>query len=93
MDTLGLLLAVVVTAARVQDRGRCQVVAGALPGGCKAEKVWVDGGYWALWWTGSRRGSNSAWRWCCAQEESRKFVLLPGAGWWNTFGWLNHSRR
>jgi len=71
VDTLGLLLAVVVTAARVLLLAR-------LPGGCKKlRKVWVDGGYAGALvdWVAAR------FQFCLAvvprPKESRKFVLLP----------------
>lgn len=95
VDTLGLLLAVVVTSASVQDRDGARLLLGNLPGGCKKlRKVWVDGGYagrlvdWVAEW----------FKFCLAvvlrPEETRRFVLLPRC--WvveRTFGWLNHSRR
>ncbi len=46
VDTLGLLLTAVVTAASVQDRDGARLLLRHLPGGCqKLRKVWVDGGY------------------------------------------------
>lgn len=46
VDTLGLLLAVVVTAASVQDRDGARLMLSHWPGGCKKlRKIWVDGGY------------------------------------------------
>jgi len=43
VDTLGLLLAVVVTAARVQDRDGARLLLARLPGGCKKlRKVWGE---------------------------------------------------
>ena len=95
VDTLGLLLAVVVTVASVQDRDGARLLLGNLPGGCKKlRKVWVDGGYGGrlVEWVAER------FKFCLAvvlrPKESRKFVLLPRR--WvveRTFGWLNHSRR
>ena len=95
VDTLGLLLAVVVTAARVQDRDGARLLLARLPGGCKKlRKVWVDGGYTGTLvdWVAAR------FKFCLAvvlrPKESRTFVLLPRR--WvveRTFGWLNHSRR
>lgn len=95
VDTLGLLLAVVVTAASLQDRDGARLLLGRLPGHCKKlRKIWVDGGY---------SGQLVAWaaerfKFCLAvvlrPKECKKFVLLPRR--WvveRTFGWLNHSRR
>ena len=46
MDTLGLGLAIVVTAASAQDRDGAKLVFQALPGSCKKlRRIWVDGGY------------------------------------------------
>jgi hypothetical protein len=46
MDTLGWLLAIVVTAASVQDRDGARWLLSHLPSGCKKlRKIWVDGGY------------------------------------------------
>jgi putative transposase len=95
VDTLGLLLAVVVTVASVQDRDGARLLLRQLPGCCKKlRKIWVDGGY-----------SGHLVNWVAAQfkfclavvlrpKETRKFVLLPHR--WvveRTFSWLNHSRR
>ena len=82
VNTLGLLLAVIVTAARVRDRDGARLLLAHLPGGCKKlGKVWVDGGH---------AGVLVAW-----VAERFKFCLLvvlpprragsscchPGAGW------------
>jgi hypothetical protein len=46
VDTLGPLLAVVVTTASVQDRDGARLLLGRPPGGCtKLREIWVDGGY------------------------------------------------
>ena len=95
VDTLGLLLAVVVTEACVQDRDGARLLLRNLPGSCKKlRKIWVDGGY---------SGKLVAWVaerfWFCLAvvlrpKETRQFVLLPRR--WvveRTFAWLNHSRR
>lgn len=95
VDTLGLLLAVVVTAASVQDRDGAQLLFARLGGACKKLRlIWVDGGY---------RGQLVEWvaqhfrfvlRVVLRPEESRGFVLLPRR--WiveRTLAWLNQSRR
>lgn len=95
VDTLGLLLTVVVTAACVQDRDGARSLLAHWPGGCKKlRKMGVDGGY-----AGTRvDGVAARFKFCLAvvlrPKESRAFVLLPRR--WvveRTFGWLNHSRR
>jgi putative transposase len=46
VDTLGLLLAVVVTAASVSDPAGARLLFQRLGGGCKKlRRIWVDGGY------------------------------------------------
>lgn len=95
VDTLGLLLAVVVTAASVQDRAGARLLLRNRPGSCKKlRKVWVDGGYAGrlVDWVAER------FQFCLAvvlrPKETKPFVLLPRR--WvveRTFGWLNHSRR
>ena len=95
VDTLGLLLTVVVTAAGVQDRDGARLLLQHLPGGCKKlRKIWVDGGYSGrlVEWVAER------FKFCLTvvlrPKETKKFVLLPRR--WvveRTFGWLNHSRR
>jgi putative transposase len=95
VDTLGLLMAVVVTVASVQDRDGARLLLKHLPGGCKKlRKIWVDGGY---------SGRLVEWvtehfKFCLAvvlrPKQTKKFVLLPRR--WvveRTFAWLNHSRR
>jgi putative transposase len=95
VDTLGLLLAVVVTAARVQDRDGARLLLARLPGGCKKlRKVWVDGGYAGTLLDGVAARFTFRLAVMLRPKESRQFVLLPRR--WvveRTFGWLNHSRR
>jgi putative transposase len=46
VDTLGLILVVVVTAASVQERDGAKLIFKAFTGGCKKlRRIWVDGGY------------------------------------------------
>lgn len=95
VDMLGLLLAVVVTAASVQDRDGARLLLRNRPGSCKKlRKVWVDGGYAGrlVDWVAER------FKFCLAvvlrPKQTKQFVLLPRR--WvveRTFGWLNHSRR
>jgi putative transposase len=99
VDTLGLLLAVVVTAASLQDRDGARRLLARMNGARKKlRKIWVDGGY---------RGQLLDWvaahRRCHLQPVLRPdghkgFTLLPHR-WvvaprgYPTFAWLNHHRR
>jgi len=95
VDTLGLVLAMVVTAATVQDPDGARWLLGHLPGSCKKlRKIWLDGGYAGrlVDWVAER------FAFCLAvvlrPKEHKGFVLLPRR--WvveRTFGWLNHFRR
>ena len=94
VDTLGLLLAVVVTAASTQDRdGACSLLR-RLPGGCKkVRRVWVDGSYRGqlLDWVAAR------FRFVLQpvlRTAEQAFVVLPRR--WvveRTFAWLGYNRR
>jgi putative transposase len=95
VDTLGLLLVVVVTAASVQDRDGARLLFPRLGGACKKlRKIWVDGGY---------RGSLLTWviehfrfvlQLVQRSPEQRGFAVLPRR--WvveRTFSWLTLCRR
>lgn len=95
VDTLGLLIAVVVTVASIQDRDGAKLLLTGIKGsGKKIRKIWVDGGY---------RGELVNWVKSKCQivlevvlrsEEAKGFVLLPRR--WvveRTFAWLNNNRR
>jgi putative transposase len=95
VDTLGLLLVVVVTAASVSENAGARLVLSRLGGaGKKMRRIWVDGGY---------RGTLFDWAWDTLQvrlervlrpEGSKGFVLLSHR--WvgeRTFAWLTRCRR
>jgi len=95
VDTLGLLLAVVVTAASVQDRDGAKLLFQRLGGACKKLRlIWVDGGY---------RGQLLDWvmahchfrlQLVLRSDDQKGFLILPRR--WvveRTFAWLNHHRR
>jgi len=97
VDTLGLLLVVVVTAASVQDRDGAQTLFGRLTGACKKlRRIWVDGGYrgpkLAAWV--SQHLHRLSLQVVLRPEERKGFVLLPRR--WvveRTLAWLNQYRR
>ena len=95
VDTLGLLMAVLVTAASVSDPAGARLLFARLGGACKKLRLlWVDGGY---------RGQLVAWmsyhmrfvlRVTLRPAGATGFVLLPRR--WvveRTLAWLNQSRR
>lgn len=96
VDTMGLLLVVVVTAASVSDQAGARQVFKRLRGACKKlRKVWVDGTY---------RGADfQSWvkqkyglllEAILRSEEQKGFCVLPRR--WvveRTLAWLNQSRR
>jgi putative transposase len=95
VDTMGLLMAVVVTAASVQDRDGARLLLTRLGGACKKLRlIWADGGY---------RGQLLDWvakhhcfrlRVVLRPEEQKGVAVLPRR--WvveRTFAWLNHHRR
>jgi putative transposase len=98
VDTMGLLLLVLVTAASVQDRpgGKLLLTALhqrlALP---RLKLLWADGGYrgqpFADWVK-----ATFGWLWQVVKrhDDAKGFEVLPRR--WvveRTFGWLNHYRR
>src|SRR5207237_59813 len=95
VDTLGLLMAVIVTAAAVSDPAGARLLFARLGGAWKKRRlIWVDGGY---------RGHRVAWvaqhmrcilRVPLRPNGCKGFVLLPRR--WvveRTGAWLNQSRR
>lgn len=94
VDTLGLLLAVVVTAANVSENEGAKLVFKRMRGCSKKMRlIWVDGGYKAglFVWVKER------FRFCLQQVlrcDKQGFYLLPRR--WvveRTFAWLNNYRR
>jgi putative transposase len=97
VDTLGLLLAVAVTAANVQDKAGALLTFRRLGGGGKKlRRVWADGAYRTerghlASWVERRRISLTA---VTPPAGQRGFQVLPRR--WvveRTFGWLYQSRR
>ena len=98
VDTLGLLLVVVVTAASTQDRdGARQVLAVLAKQWLRLRLIWADGSYagelieWVRQLRQRRRITLEIVR---RQEAAKGFVVLPKR--WiveRTFGWLNRCRR
>ena len=95
VDTLVLMMAVVVTAASIQDRDGAKLLLKGINGsGKKLRKIWVDGGYRGevVNWVKSK--CNIVLEVVRRSEEAQEFVLLPRR--WvveRTFSWLGNSRR
>ncbi len=95
VDTLGLLLAVVVHAASLQDRDGAKLVLAKLVGRFpRLELIWADGGYAGqlVEWVKTILG------WTLAivkrSDDAHGFQVLPRR--WvveRTFGWLGRYRR
>jgi putative transposase len=96
VDTLGLLIAVVVSSAKVQDYHGAKPILEKIKDRCPRLKVvWVDGIYekqWLIDWVKSECG----WELCVIKrtDKEKGFKLLPKR--WvveRTFGWLGRYRR
>jgi len=95
VDTLGLILALVVTAASVSDPAGARLLLSRWGGHCKKmRKIWVDGTYRGslLEWATSRIKAVLAP--VLRSDDLKGFVVLPKR--WiveRTFAWLGQSRR
>lgn len=95
VDTLGLLLVIVVTAASVSDPVGARLVFQRLRGiGKKLRLIWVDGSYRGqlLTWVADR--FRLILRPILRNEDQKRFVVLPRR--WvveRTFSWFNLHRR
>jgi len=93
VDTLGLLIAVVITAASVQDRDGAKLVFEEARGETRLEKIWADGGY-----AGKLVGFTAIeFGWDLEivkrSDDVKGFKVLPHR--WvveRTFGWLGRYR-
>jgi len=94
VDTLGLILAVVVHAASIQDRDGAKLVLARLAGGFpRLRLIWADGGYAGklVGWVMEHQGWTVAIVKRAVGEKG--FVVLPRR--WvveRTFGWLGRYR-
>ena len=98
MDTVGWLLAVVVTAAKVQDRDGATRLLGILRHWFTRRRcIWADGAYAGVletWVTLLRRYRKVRLEIVKRSDTAKGFIVLPKR--WiveRTFGWLGKYRR
>jgi putative transposase len=98
VDTMGLILAVAVTPADVQDRDGAKEVLGALKTPfCRVKKVWADGAYAGQlvdWVAGLRSRLPVELEIVKRSDDVSGFKVIPKR--WiveRTLGWLNRCRR
>lgn len=96
VDTLGLLMVVVVTAASVPEREGAKLIFKAFTGSCKKiRRIWVDGGYSGaplMTWVAER--FHIVVQTILRTDNTKGFQLLPRR--WvaeRTFAWLYRYRR
>jgi len=95
VDTMGLLLSVVVTAACVSESAGARLVLGRMPGGGKKlRKIWVDGGYFGTLLVWALKRFRLVLEVVKRPPEQKGFAVLPRR--WvveRTFAWLSNHRR
>jgi putative transposase len=95
VDTLGLLMAVLVTAAAVSAPAGARLLFARLGGACKKLRLlWSDGTYRGQWVAWVIQHMRFVLRVTFRPEGAKGFVLLPRR--WvveRTLAWLNQSRR
>ena len=95
VDTMGLVLAVVVHAADIQDRDGAKLVFGKLKDGFeRLQLIWADGGYAGALIGWVRTALGCVLEIVKRNDDVKGFVVLPRR--WvveRTFGWLGRYRR
>lgn len=98
VDTLGLILAVVVHPADIQDRDGAKLVLGLLEGRfSRLRLIWADGGYAGRlveWVRDLRSRGRLRLEIVKRSDDAKGFVVLPRR--WvveRTFAWLGRCRR
>jgi len=95
VDTLGLMMAVLVTCADVSDPAGARLLLAWLSGACKKMRlIWVDGAYRGTLLDWVRARFKFRLLPVLRSDDQKSFVLLPKR--WiveRTFGWLNLCRR
>ena len=94
VETLGLLIAVVITAASVQDRDGAKLVFAAARGETRLEKIWADGGDAGQLVESTPQEFGWKLEIVKRSDDQSGFVVLPHCGIVErTFGWLGRFRR
>ena len=95
VDTLGLILAITVHAADIQDRDGAKLVFEKLKGRFhRLRVIWADGGYAGKLVQWVKEGYRKTLEIVKRSDDVSGFVVLPKR--WiveRTFGWLNRYRR
>lgn len=95
VDTLGLVLAVVVTAASLSDPAGARLLLGRWGGHCKKlRRIWVDGTYRGTLLEWAKTRIKAVLQPVLRSDDLKGFVALPKR--WvveRTFAWLGQSRR
>jgi len=98
VDTLGLVIAVVVHAAKIQDRDGAKMLLSLIQEKVlRLRLIWADGGYAGklLRWVSAMRPTNPLELEIVKRSDQKKgFYVLPRR--WvveRTFGWLGRQRR
>ncbi len=95
VDTLGLLLAVVVTTASLSDPAGARLLLSRLKGACKKlRRIWVDGAYRGLLLEWVLLHFKFVLQPVLRSDEQKGFVVLPRR--WvveRTFAWITQCRR
>jgi len=95
VDTLGLMLAIVVHAASIQDRDGAKLVIERLRGRFpRLQLIWADGGYAGKLIEWVRSGFGWVLEIVKRSDDVKGFKVLPRR--WvveRTFGWLGRQRR
>ena len=95
VDTLGLLMAIIVTSASVQDRDGARLLLRRLDGSAKKmRKIWVDGGYRGVLLEWVKLNFRFILEVVLRSDNQKGFVVLPRR--WvveRTFAWLDNNRR
>ena len=93
VDTLGLLIAVVITAASVQDRDGAPLVFQEARGETRLKKIWADGGYAGKLVETTRQTFGWDLEIVKRSDDVKGFKVIPHR--WiveRTFGWLGRYR-